>query len=273
MNVAEDLNKSAEIYVGTSGYSYTDWVGPFYPEGTSQRAFLEYYSKVFPVVELNFSYYRQPEASMLTRMMDISPQKFLFTIKAHKSITHEVGTDWRKDAAIYKSGIEPLSKLDRLGAVLLQFPYSFHYTDDNRRYLDAVCREFADLPLVVEFRNREWQRDRVYEGLRSRGAGLAVADYPGLENLPLADPVTTSNVGYVRFHGRNRENWWTGTNASRYDYLYSDDELDEWLDKIDQMSRNTRILILVFNNHWRGQAVQNARRITTLLGDRGNVVV
>ena len=264
---------AATIYVGTSGYSYSDWVGPFYPDGTRQRDFLELYAETFKIVELNFSYYRQPEPPMLDRMIEVSPEGFLFTIKAHKSMTHEITAGWKKDAEVYRSGIAPLAAAYKLGAVLLQFPYSFHYTADNRRYLDAMCRELVELPLVIEFRNREWQHDRVYEGLRERGAGLVVADYPRLENLPVADPVLTSDLGYIRFHGRNKENWWTGTNASRYDYLYSDDELDEWLDKIDQMSRNTRILILVFNNHWRGQAVQNARRITTLLQDRGSVVV
>jgi len=261
------------IFAGTSGYSYSDWVGPFYPEGTLQSEYLEFYAKSFGVVELNFSYYRQPEQPMLDRMIDVSPDGFLFTIKAHKSMTHEVTADWKKDAAMYRSGISPLVSADKLGAVLLQFPYSFHYTANNRRYLDAICRELAELPLVIEFRNREWQHNRVYKGLRERSAGLVVADYPGLENLPTAEPVITSDLGYIRFHGRNKENWWTGTNASRYDYLYSDDELDEWLDKIDQMSRNTRILILVFNNHWRGQAVQNARRITALLQDKGSVVL
>ncbi len=256
---------AASIYIGTSGYSYADWVGPFYPEHTKTRDFLEVYSTHFMMVELNFSYYRQPEASMLERMVEATPDGFRFAIKAHKSITHEEGADWRKDVAAFRRGINPLSVSNRLCGVLLQFPYSFHYTHHNRRYLDAVCAEMAGFPLVVEFRNCEWQLAQVYSGLRRRGIATAVADYPHLDKLPKAEPVVTSDLGYVRFHGRNETNWWTGDNASRYDYLYSDDELDEWLDKIEQMSRNSHVLVLVFNNHWRGQATRNADQLAALV--------
>ena len=251
----------AEVLIGTSGYSYTDWVGPFYPEGTAKAAFLKYYAAHFSFVELNFSYYRQPDPGMLTRMLGETPANFRFAIKAHQSLTHKVELDWKKDAAEYRNGIYPLMDSGRLSAVLLQFPYSFHYEADNRLYLAELCDELRDLPLVLEFRGAEWQTDRVYDELRKRAIGVAAADYPNLKNLPKPDPVTTSQIGYVRFHGRNRENWWGGTNASRYDYLYNSDELDQWLEKITRMSQNSGILVLVFNNHWRGKAIQNATEL------------
>jgi uncharacterized protein YecE (DUF72 family) len=264
---------AASIYIGTSGYSYADWVGPFYPVGTKAHDFLRIYSSHFRMVELNFSYYRQPEASMLGRMVETTPDGFLFTIKAHKSVTHEISEDWRRDVATFRGGIAPLEESKRLCGVLMQFPYSFHYTPDNRRYLDAVCTEMGDIPLIVEFRNSEWQRKQVYAGLQRRHIATTVADYPHIAKLPKAEAVITSDLGYVRFHGRNEANWWKGDNASRYDYLYSDSELDEWLGKIDQMSRNSHVLVLVFNNHWRGQAVNNADQLATLLQNRDGMTI
>ncbi|MBT3272150.1 MAG: DUF72 domain-containing protein [Spirochaetales bacterium] len=252
---------SATIYIGTSGYSYADWMGSFYPADLPKKDLLNFYASKFQIVELNFSYYRQPTAGMLNRMLDITPEQFQFSIKAHGSLTHNVEQDWRKDAAEYKRGVAPLLSSDRLTAVLLQFPYSFHYEKDNRRYLANLCDELKSLPLVIEFRSAEWQTERVYGEMRERGIGISATDCPALKNLPAPSETTTSKIGYIRFHGRNGKNWWNGTNASRYDYLYNDEELDEWLNRINQMSKNTKILVIVFNNHWRGKAVQNAGQL------------
>lgn len=255
----------ATVYLGTSGYSYDDWVGPFYPAGTARNAFLQFYASHFSMVELNFSYYKQPEARTLAPMLETTPDGFLFSIKAHKSLTHEMASDWKKEVYTYRRGIRPLAESGRLAGVLLQFPYSFHYTADNRRYLGQLCDELTELPLVIEFRSAEWQQQRVYDEMRNRGIATTAVDCPPLRNLPQPVPVTTSKLGYIRFHGRNRENWWSGTNASRYDYLYSDDEMDQWLDKIAEMSGNTAILLIAFNNHWRGQAVRNAKQLGGML--------
>jgi len=264
---------SAKVYLGTSGYSYDDWVGPFYPHGTAKSAFLEYYATRFSMVELNFTYYRQPEAKTLIPMLEKTNDDFLFSIKAHKSLTHTVDSDWKKSAHEYMRGMSPLAESERLAGVLLQFPYSFHYTPDNRRYLGQLCDELHELPLVVEFRNSGWQRESVYGEMKNRKIAATVVDCPPLENLPKPDPVITSNLGYIRFHGRNSENWWSGTNASRYDYLYSGDDLDTWLDKIADMSGNTAILLIAFNNHWRGQAVRNAEQLGGLLRKKTDLEV
>ena len=256
---------AATLYIGTSGYSYTDWVGPFYPRQTKKSEYLIYYSSRFNIVELNFSYYRMPEERTLGRMVETTKEGFLFSIKAHKTMTHEVGADWRRVVQLYRKAISPLVESGRLGGILMQFPFSFHYTANNRRYLSALCTEMSQLPVVLEFRNAEWQRESVYSEMRGRNIAMAAADYPRLAGLPEAVSVTTADLGYVRFHGRNSANWWKGTNASRYDYLYSGDELDQWLDKINRMSRNTSILVLVFNNHWRGQAIRNAILLRELL--------
>ncbi len=261
-----DRNESAKIYIGTSGYSYDDWVGPFYPESTGRSGFLPYYARRFPCVELNFSYYRQPTPGHLERMIESTPDEFLFTIKAHRSLTHEVNDSWPDEAVRFLDGIAPLERSGRLGAVLLQFPYSFHYEPANRRYLANLCDAFDRLPAAVELRNAEWQQESVYEELEKRDVAYVMVDYPRLESLPEPVMRVTARTAYLRFHGRNAESWWTGDNRSRYDYLYTAEEIDEWTDRIAGAAGKARVLIIMFNNHWRGQAVRNAGMLREKLG-------
>jgi uncharacterized protein YecE (DUF72 family) len=255
----------SRVYVGTSGYSYQDWVGPFYPPGMQASDYLEFYGREFGFVELNFSYYRQPDAYMLRKMCAKTPSGFLFTVKAHQSITHEINDDLLQNLEIYKKGIMPLQEAEKLGAVLLQFPYSFHYTAENRKHLDYLSKHLSELPLAVEFRNVEWQKEQVLSELRARGIGFVNVDTPELPGLPGAAETVSGDLAYVRFHGRNKKMWWKGDNTSRYDYLYSDAELTEWVDRIRKILEKAKVLFIAFNNHSRGQAVSNARSMKKLL--------
>lgn len=257
------------VLIGTSGYSYDDWVGPFYPEGTSKQDFLQLYAREFPTVELNFSYYQQPSARTLERMVAGTPPGFRFAIKGHKSITHRIGDTWESDIAAFKEGTKPLVESGKLAAVLMQFPYSFAYTAESRTRLSVLCEKMQGMPLAVEFRKSEWLREKVFEGLRERAVALATVDEPDLPNLLRPTTEVTGPFGYVRFHGRNKANWWTGDNASRYDYLYNRDELGEWVDRIKAILERVPLLLLFFNNHWRGNAAQNARDMRMLLESVG----
>jgi len=259
----------ATVLVGTSGYSYDDWVGPVYPRGTARQDFLSLYAREFPVVELNFSYYQQPNPRTLERMVAGTSPSFAFALKAHKSMTHEIGESWEKDIADFRAGIQPMVDAGRLAAVLLQFPYSFAYTTESRSRLAALCERLEGLPLAVEFRKSEWMKEQVFEGLRQRGVSLVSVDEPDLPKLVPPTTETTGSFGYVRFHGRNKEAWWTGDNASRYDYLYTTDELEEWVQRIRLILSNVPVLLLFFNNHWRGNAAQNAREMRRLLQEHG----
>ncbi len=256
------------ILIGTSGYSYKDWNGVFYPEATRPEEMLSAYARRFSTVELNFSYYCQPEARQLEKMAEavrgVNPQ-FTFAVKAHQSLTHKIGPDWRDEAARFREGVASLQGRAVLGAVLVQFPHSFHYTIQNRRHLDALLNRLDGLPCACEFRSPEWLRERVYEGLRSRQAALVAVDEPELEGLLPPVAVPTGEFAYVRFHGRNKDNWWRGDNASRYDYLYSDDELREWTPRIQALLQSVRHIFLYFNNHWRGQAPRNAEMLRLIL--------
>ncbi len=253
------------ILIGTSGFSYKDWVGPVYPEGLPKSEWLAFYAAEFPTCELNFSYYRIPTARTLGRMAERVPAGFLFTVKAYKGITHE-REEPERDMEQLTAALAPLIEAEKFACVLAQFPYSFHATPANRDYLKRVREGFGDLPLVVEFRSREWIGERTFEELRALNLGFCCVDQPRLENLvpPLA--VATGPVAYVRFHGRNRAKWWQHDEAwERYDYTYSDDELAGWVGKIRQLDEETGLTLVYMNNHWQGQAVGTARQLKTLM--------
>ncbi len=256
----EDSGKG-RLLIGTSGYSYADWEGALYPPGTPKTRYLELYAAEFPVVELNFSYYSIPQSRTLERMVSVTPQGFLFAVKAHQSLTHTVGEDLPAAIEAFRRGIHPLAESGRLAAILFQFPYRFHYTPEARRHLQVLCEAFAELPKAVEFRSEEWQRESVYEGLRRWNAAFVNVDAPALPRLPKPDDTVTSELGYVRFHGRNRANWWQGDNVSRYDYLYSPGELEGWLPRIERLLARVRLALVIFNNHSEGKAVINARQL------------
>jgi uncharacterized protein YecE (DUF72 family) len=257
------------VLVGTSGYSYDDWVGPVYPEGTRKRDFLSLYAAEFPVVELNFSYYQQPSARTIERMLASTPAGFLFAVKAHRTMTHEIGDSWAAEAARFREGITPLAESGRLAAVLAQFPHGFAYTTASRTLLARLCDAMAGLPLAVEFRRAEWQRGTVVEGLRQRNVALVGVDEPALPGLMAPSAEATGPFGYLRFHGRNAKNWWTGDNASRYDYLYASSELAEWTERIRALLQRVPTVLVLFNNHWRGNAVNNAREMSLILEREG----
>jgi len=253
------------ILIGTSGYSYKDWVGPFYPPGTKPSNFLAYYQREFNFTELNFSYYRQPDPAALDRMVKSTGEHFQFAIKATKGITHDGPAGCEKEAEQFIENIKPLVNSKKLAAVLLQFPFSFHYTTASRRQLASICQLFEGLPLAVEFRNREWQKESVYAGLKSFHACFTNVDLPALKGLPVAKSVVTAPLSYVRFHGRNIETWWSGNNTTRYDYLYNDQELREWVPHIRSMMESSRKVIIAFNNHWNAQAIKNAKSMAGML--------
>ncbi|MDX9915191.1 MAG: DUF72 domain-containing protein [Sphaerochaeta sp.] len=252
------------VLIGTSGYSYTEWVGPFYPQGTRGEEYLPFYAHHFPTVELNFSYYRMPEATQLAVMHQSAPT-VRFSIKAHQSMTHRVDPHrWREQSALFYRALEPFLQAAVLDAVLLQFPYSFHYEVEERRYLDALVQNLSGLPLAVEFRNSRWYNNRTLDALRTRGISFVSLDLPAVEGNPPMMDVPTANLAYLRLHGRNRDTWWGSDAASRYDYLYSEGELTLIAERLTALASQVEKTVVYFNNHKSGQAVANARRLSEL---------
>jgi uncharacterized protein YecE (DUF72 family) len=255
-----------EILIGTSGFFYKDWKGGLYPEDMPAEEYLAHYAMRFDALELNFSYYRMPDAGQSRRMIEKSGGRLEFTIKAFKELTHEISGKSIPDILpAFIKGISPFAEAKRLGAVLFQFPQSFHYTTDNRVYLKSLINAMAHLPIAVEFRQKEWLRDSVYKTLESLGAAFVCVDEPSLPSLMPPIIIATSGIGYIRFHGRNKKDWYGTDSTARYDYLYSEAELKEWVPGILSIAEKTKKLFAFFNNHAKSQAPANAKMLINLL--------
>jgi uncharacterized protein YecE (DUF72 family) len=309
------------ILIGTSGYSFPDWVGPFYPPGTDRGKMLDHYVRHFPAVEVNATYYRIPPPSTLHSMERKTPPGFEFVVKAHHDMTHERSLD----PELYRSfarSVEPLQAAGKLSGVLAQFPYAFRRTRENETFLVELKQRLPDAPLFVEFRHSSWVRDDLFPWLEGEGLGYVSVDEPDLPGLVPPIARATGQLGYVRLHGRNKENWWrsdTGTkefagsdarrrrerggrrprsdaeygplfsadtapadtagtggppqarpwSGDRYDYLYSEAELKEWVEKIRELSTKAKKTFVFFNNCHVGQAATGAKLMRRLLEGEG----
>jgi uncharacterized protein YecE (DUF72 family) len=254
------------ICIGTSGYSYDDWVGPFYPEGTNKRNFLDYYARHFRCNEVNYTYYCMPNAGTLSAMSAKTPEDFRFVIKANQTMTHDRGEADDATFAEFIAALEPLRAQDKFGCMLAQFPPSFKLSQPNVDYLKRFRRLTEGVPVVVEFRHDSWVCEETFDFLREAAFGFCCVDQPQLKGLlpPLVE--ATSGIGYVRFHGRNYQKWWQHDEAwERYNYLYSREELTEWVPKVHSLAEQTEDTYVFFNNHYNAQAVQNATEFTDLL--------
>ncbi len=253
------------IRIGTSGYSYDDWIGPFYPEGIAKGEMLRFYAREFSTTEVNSTYYRLPTAGMLEAMARKVPDGFLFTIKASQELTH--GREEPQEAfRHFREALRPLQEAGKFGCVLAQFPWSFRPGEENRAYIALLREQLAGLPVVVEFRNAGWITAETFELLRRLQLGYCCVDEPRLKGLipPIAQ--ATAPVAYVRFHGRNAAKWWQHEEAwERYNYTYSDDELREWVPKIRELEEAAETVFVLANNHWQGQAVTTAKQLRLLL--------
>lgn len=252
------------ILIGTSGYDYDDWRGFFYPEDLPKNQFLSYYASHFNALELNFSFYRMPTAKQLETMLQRTEGKVEFSIKAHRSMTHD-RIAGNHDITQFKEALTPLLEANKLGAVLLQFPHSFNQTEENRKYLKQLADQIGP-PVVVEFRRVEWSATPIRKWINSIKAGYCCVDEPHLDGLMPRQAVATATPAYVRFHGRNASKWYTHNHAyERYDYLYNIRELQEWAPLIDQLDKQTQKTMVFFNNHFQAKAVDGAKKLADLL--------
>jgi uncharacterized protein YecE (DUF72 family) len=253
------------ICVGTSGFSYDDWEGPYYPTGLAKQDRLAFYAKEFNALEINFTYYRMPTARTLAGMARKVPDDFLFTVKTPKEMTHTRDADPALFSQFIRA-LQPLREAKKFGAVLAQFPASFHNTRENGDYIKSFRAHWLDLPVVIEFRNAQWLTPETFALLREQRLGFCCVDEPRLKGLlpPIAE--ATSPVAYVRFHGRNAQKWWRHEHAyERYDYTYSKEELEEWTPKIRKLDGAAEITFVFANNHYRGQGIDTARQLRLML--------
>ncbi|MCX7599632.1 MAG: DUF72 domain-containing protein [Armatimonadetes bacterium] len=259
----------ARVYVGTSGYSYEDWVGKFYPVDISSSEYLTYYAQVFDTVEINYTYYRMPNARTMRAMARKVADDFTFSVKAHSTMTHTREAT-EADFAAFREALTPLEEEGKLAAVLAQYPWSFKPGEENVQWLYSFRRWMGAVPTVVEFRNRAWITEETFALLEELELGFCCVDEPRLRGLMPPIARATSDVGYVRFHGRNADKWWQHDESwQRYDYLYTRQELGEWVPKVRALSERASVVYVYFNNHYQAQAVKNASLFRDLLAEAG----
>jgi uncharacterized protein YecE (DUF72 family) len=253
-----------EIFVGTSGFSFPDWIGPVYPAGIKKQEMLPYYEKTlgFTALEVNFSYYTLPAKRTMESFMRRTSTRFSYVMKAYKGITHERGERVKEQIKVFKDGISPLG--ENMKAVLFQFPYAFVPDAANIDYLKFIREEFSGTNPVVEFRNARWQNDRYMDVLQTLSLGYCVVDEPKIKGLLPFYPVLTSDMGYFRLHGRN-EAWFNAPMEVKYNYLYSEEELKEFVGPIKNIAEKASSTFVFFNNCHAGKAVKNAEMLKGLL--------
>jgi len=259
------------IRVGPAGWSYADWSGYVYPAPRS-KGFHEaaYLSEFFDTIEINTSFYqplRPDHAALWVERVSANPA-FLFTAKLWQKFTHDPSATPEDERAV-RAGFDVLRQAEKLGAVLLQFPFSFHFTKETLGYLTAVLKRFADYPLAVELRHDSWQTEETLARLRELHAGFCNIDQPIIGRSLEPSASSTSSVGYVRLHGRRYDTWFSDNPATpaheRYNYLYSEEELDPWVARIRTVNQHTRNTFVITNNHYQGKAVVNALQLISIL--------
>jgi uncharacterized protein YecE (DUF72 family) len=271
-------HKKGRIRVGVAGWYYPDWQGVVYPAAMKHaRDHLRYLAGFVDVIEINNTFYRPPDVSDVAdwcaRVADV--EGFVFTVKLWQRFTHSREERWsRRELSDFLRRIAPLFESGLGGALLAQFPHSFHRTSENEAYLRELLGHTEGVPVIVEVRHSTWDNPDVFAMLEELGAGICSIDQPMFRgSLGPLDRVA-GEVAYIRLHGRNKDSWFkeqAGRDA-RYDYLYSGEELAPWIKRALRMAEQARDVYVIANNHFRGQAACNAIMFkASLLGERVRV--
>jgi uncharacterized protein YecE (DUF72 family) len=263
----------SKIRVGPAGWDYPDWKGAVYPR-KPPKGFdpLPYLAGYFDTIEINSTFYRPARPDVAATWAERVSQnpRFRFTSKLWRRFTHERDTAWTsEDVKVASGAFKVLKDCGRLGAVLLQFPWSFRRDASSEEWLRDLFKAFGEFPLVLEVRHETWNSPEMLSDLTERGVGLVNVDQPLFKNSLKASSHSSSAVGYVRLHGRNYKEWFRkdAGRDERYDYLYSEAELRPWVERIKEIAARpgTREVYAVTNNHRVGKAPANADMIAGML--------
>jgi len=262
---------ASTIRVGPAGWSYADWAGFVYPArkpaGFHEAAYL---SEFFDTIEINTSFYQplRPEHCRHWIELVSANPRFVFTAKLWQRFTHDTNTGAEDERAV-RAGFDVLRDAGKLGAVLLQFPFSFHRTEENIAYLEKLLKQFSDYPLVVEVRHATWNDKAFYAMLHERGVGFCNIDQPVIGRSMKPSERSTARVAYVRLHGRRYVTWFSDDPATppseRYNYLYTEQELEPWAARIHHVAEGGDSTFVITNNHFEGKAIVNALQLIHLL--------
>jgi uncharacterized protein YecE (DUF72 family) len=271
-----DAAPPAIIRVGPAGWSYPDWAGYVYPsrrsKGFHEASFL---AEFFDTIEINTSFYQPLRPDHAKQWIDrvAANPRFVFTAKLWQRFTHDTFSTTPgatpDDERAVRAGFDPLRSAGKLGAVLLQFPFSFHRTPETTAYLAGILKRIADYPLVVEVRHASWNSPATFALLREHNAGFCNLDQPIIGRSIGPSEAATSPVGYIRLHGRRYDTWFTDDATvpthERYNYLYSPEELAPWASRIRKVAEKARDVFVVTNNHYQGKSVVNALQLISIL--------
>ena len=296
---------TARILVGSCSWTDPSLIasGRFYPRGvTSAEARLRHYAGLFPIVEVDSSYYSPPTARNSVLWAARTPEGFTFDVKAYGLLTrHPARVDrlpgWLLDAlpdaardkrnvysrdfpeavlerlwAVHREALDPLAGAGKLGAVLFQFPPWFVCSHEHAAYVRELPGRLPGWPLAVEFRGGGWLDDgtagRTLALLEEAGLAHVVVDEPqGFRSSTPAVVAVTAPLAVVRLHGRNAETWEarTGAASERFKYLYTEEELAEWVPRVRELAAGAAAVHVLFNNNFEDWGMRNARRMTQLL--------
>jgi uncharacterized protein YecE (DUF72 family) len=263
-----------QIYCGPSNVSHPEWEQRQSP-GPRHKGFhsLELLAKHFNCVEISSSFdeFVKPEvANVWLRKVSVNPQ-FLFTAKLNRRFTHDRILDC-DEVKRFKDGLWPLVREKKLGCLLMQFPWSFRYTGENRDYFIRLRRTFHEFPLVAEMRHASWMLDEAIGTFIDYRVGFCNIDQPVYTKAMPPTSFLTSAVGYVRLHGRNCFNWFGAaehpSRTPRYDYVYSEQELREWANRIEQISGYAAKSFVIANNGGDGKAIATAMQMNSMLSGK-----
>jgi len=261
------------IRIGPAGWSYTDWEGTVYPPHGSRFDHLAYLSSFFNTIEINSPFYRIPpptHSKSWTRRVSSNPD-FKFTTKVFRGFTHEEAQLGAEEIKAFRNYLDPLVDADRLGAVLLQYPWSFKNTPESLEKLEKLFRAFDGYPMALEVRHGSFQNEEFVRFLEDHNVAWVNVDQPLFHESVKPAEITTGPLAYVRLHGRNYEKWFAHNETwERYNYLYSPEELAPWVERIRGMARGKEAYVIT-NNHFRGQAIVNAMDLQIALGQSTKV--
>ncbi len=245
---------AGKVLMGTSGWSYKEWIGPFYRK--TDRSMLQAYTKVFRTVEIDSTFYRYPSKGTVMGWTRYSPEEFVYTAKLPGLITHEKKLDLSKgveeDLKVFVELMEPLYLNGKLGCILIQLPPKFGFNPEKLEQFFEILP--TQVNFAVEFRDKSWIRNETWALLEKCQVAYTIVDEPLLP----PEVHITSRIAYFRWHGRGSRPW--------YDYRYPSNELEPWVSKVNEVAGKTKKIYGFFNNHFHGYAVENCIQIMEMLG-------
>jgi len=238
----------SKYFLGCSGFYYNHWKGIFYPEDLSKNKWLEFYMEHFNTVEINSTFYRFPKDKTVKNWASKAKSNFKYSLKVNKMITHNKKFIDTKDLVEQFYSLASLLN-DKLGCILFQLPPSIH--KDINKLNEIISQLNPSYKNVIEFRHKSWWDPEVYKILEKNNITFCSTSSPKLPE----DLIITSNIVYIRFHGKSR--W--------FRHNYTDDELKIWVDEIKKISSEIKEIYIYFNNDFEGYAINNCKNLFKLL--------